>query len=413
MSADRVRRGGVAGFFAREVYEIRVEVPDGHPALDAGAAPVEAAPAATALAAPTEMAGGPAPQAPVPAGPRPLRQAPAVASNSAPFEEVLRRLVDSVDIPVLPELGGPGADTVTADDADWGSAAEWLASAESEVEVEEAPAPPPVEVPAARPRRARQDSGRNRPARPVKAAPSPGRSGRTAHSAAATASARRPKAKGSTPAVRMKDELRSLGLPARLVPASTTADPAPALRRSLAKLPAAAPLDLEPGDVMAVVGPAEEASQLAGRIARSLGLDPRTVVHAAADGDVAGRRARIDSAESAWSVSAGWTRLSRPTIVAVATGRGSGAEEWAREVLEALEPATVWGVVEATRKPEDVVAWAEAVGSVDALAVEGCDDTRSPASVLDTGIPVAMVDGRPATAERWAAILADRLQAVS
>jgi len=86
--------------------------------------------------------------------------------------------------------------------------------------------------------------------------------------------------------------------------------------------------------------------------------------------------------------------------------RGTG---WTRHVLDALEPAAVWAVVDAQRKPEDVVAWAERIGGVDAVALDGTATTASPAAILATGLPVGLIDGHAATPARWAAVLDERL----
>jgi predicted phage-related endonuclease len=64
-------------------------------------------------------------------------------------------------------------------------------------------------------------------------------------------------------------------------------------------------------------------------------------------------------------------------------------------------------VVASLYKPDDVACWAEAIGGIDALAIDGVSQTVSPASMLMSGIDVARLDGRRATAERWAAAIED------
>jgi hypothetical protein len=41
--------------------------------------------------------------------------------------------------------------------------------------------------------------------------------------------------------------------------------------------------------------------------------------------------------------------------------------------------------------------------------VRGADRTADPATVLAVDVPVALLDGRPATPRGWAALLCDRL----
>jgi hypothetical protein len=82
-----------------------------------------------------------------------------------------------------------------------------------------------------------------------------------------------------------------------------------------------------------------------------------------------------------------------------------------RRAIAALRPATVIGIVDAVVKAEDIVAWADGLGGVDALALAGVHTTHSPAAVLRTGIPVARLDGHPASPARWAATVADLVEA--
>ena len=96
-------------------------------------------------------------------------------------------------------------------------------------------------------------------------------------------------------------------------------------------------------------------------------------------------------------------------MVVVDAPLNGGQLAWATHVIAALRPTAIWGVVDSTVKPEDVAAWADALGGVDALALENIDATVSPAAALRTGIPVVRIDGRPASAARWTATIVDRM----
>jgi len=50
------------------------------------------------------------------------------------------------------------------------------------------------------------------------------------------------------------------------------------------------------------------------------------------------------------------------------------------------------------------------LGPLDGLAVFGLARTTSPATVWDLDLPVALLDGRPATRGAWAALLFDVLR---
>jgi hypothetical protein len=84
-------------------------------------------------------------------------------------------------------------------------------------------------------------------------------------------------------------------------------------------------------------------------------------------------------------------------------------QSWARAVITSLRPTAVWGLADSTTKTQDIAAWVETLGGVDALALENIGGTTSPAAVLGTGIPVARLDGQPATAARWVATVVDRV----
>jgi hypothetical protein len=70
-------------------------------------------------------------------------------------------------------------------------------------------------------------------------------------------------------------------------------------------------------------------------------------------------------------------------------------------------------VVDSTSKTEDIVAWAQALGGLDALALENTDATVSPAAVTGAGIAVARINGQPATAARWVATIVDRVRPIA
>ena len=102
------------------------------------------------------------------------------------------------------------------------------------------------------------------------------------------------------------------------------------------------------------------------------------------------------------------------TIVAVDAPLRADAH-WTAQMLAIWSPAAVWGLVEATRKPEDLRPWLEGLPRVDALVVQDTDLSADPAGVLDRvalplGLPVAVVDGVRATPHRWASLLCERLE---
>jgi len=209
-------------------------------------------------------------------------------------------------------------------------------------------------------------------------------------------------------------ELARLGLPSHLRPSGVGEALHTALRASLSGLPTAPPATNRAGGVLAVVGPLTHALHLAREIAQELGLPAATSVAVATAGtpapDVPDRQVLRDPAEAAQRRSA-WRRRSNLTVVAVdAPLTASGAAQ-ARAVLAALSPTATWGVVEATRKAQDVGSWTRALGGVHALALTDLEETSDPAAVLELGIPVSRLGSRPATPRAWATLLTGRLAA--
>jgi hypothetical protein len=172
-------------------------------------------------------------------------------------------------------------------------------------------------------------------------------------------------------------------------------------------VPATRPLPRTPGSLIAVVGEGRLVARVARSEAAELGVRSGEIAVAAPDGasrsSRSGLRARTP-AEAA-DLSAGWRR-DGIGIVAVHASPADADRQWVREVLRAMRPSCVWTLVRATTKPEDVERWATDVGGVDALVVDEVAGTVTPAAVLSTGIPVARLDGEPATPQRWAAIVA-------
>ncbi len=189
-------------------------------------------------------------------------------------------------------------------------------------------------------------------------------------------------------------------------------DPSGWLLGLLEHLPSPVPLPQAPGAVIVVAGGREAAVALARQIAADLRLDAGALLVASIGykGRAIPAERRITAVDTAAEWRRSWRRRPRPTIVAVDAPIGR-AGDWARRIIDALEPTMVWGAVDAGRKPEDLFDWAERLGGFDALGVTDVDTTVSPAAVLQCGIPVGRLDGRPATPALWTSLLAPRLAA--
>jgi hypothetical protein len=213
--------------------------------------------------------------------------------------------------------------------------------------------------------------------------------------------------------------LRALGLPEDLLDAGFTAEVAAhgtyaALTRALgAALPAAPSAPAGAGEVLLVVGPGVETLAAARSLAVSMRLDADRLQWATR-GDLAAlasEGSRITSVDTAIERKQDAARAGTPTVVAVDAPMRAGGRTWLEQVMAIFSPTAVWAVVEATRKPEDVGPWLDALPRVDALVVQDTDLTADPAAVLGrTAVPVALLDGVRATAHRWASLLCERLE---
>ena len=164
------------------------------------------------------------------------------------------------------------------------------------------------------------------------------------------------------------------------------------------------------GTILAFVGEGSDALVTARAVAAALRQDPASCVFLS-PGDVPSDMpcVRIKALDDVAEVRDDWAQRSDVTIVAVDAGFGRQDVAWGRYAISLLHPVMRWGVVSASRKAEDVHAWARGMGGLHALAVNGIAGTASPLSILASGVPVARIDGQVASRELWRKIIDERL----
>ncbi|MFZ4583739.1 MAG: hypothetical protein ACOYNI_00740 [Acidimicrobiia bacterium] len=199
--------------------------------------------------------------------------------------------------------------------------------------------------------------------------------------------------------------LATLGLPSTYHPAATVRNLRAELVVRLQHLPAPLPVPTDPGSVIAIVGPRPSAESTAERIAAELDVARDDIVVAGAAGSDRPAWCQVHDAAAAASRRRAWWRRATPTIVVVDTE--TTTDDWANSMLQALEPNLAIGIVDARAKVEDLAYWCEEL-AIDLIEVEHAARTTSPASVLDVGVPVIRVDGMDASAEFWADLLLER-----
>jgi hypothetical protein len=212
--------------------------------------------------------------------------------------------------------------------------------------------------------------------------------------------------------------LEVLGVPASLLGATFATDVEThgtyaALTRALGlRLPKAPELPTGAGEVLVVVGPGVETLRAARSLAAMLRLDPDSVQWATR-GDLAGlapKGSRVTTVDAAIDRRQAVATAGTVTIVAVDAPMRTDAY-WTAQMMAVWAPVAVWAVVEATRKPEDLMPWIDGLPRVDALIVQDTDLSADPAAVLRrVAAPVAILDGVRATPHRWASLLCERLE---
>lgn len=185
-----------------------------------------------------------------------------------------------------------------------------------------------------------------------------------------------------------------------------------AITQALEGLPKADALPQGPGVIVAVVGEGPLVLPLARRMAIELESDPAKVVLASEHRSHASvpDNCRISTVSEAALDRRAWRRRSQATLIAVdtSTSLAVNAQDWAREVLEELQPHQVIALVDAGRKAEDIARWIADLGGVDAIALTGLEETVSPHAIFELGIPVARLGHQIATSTMWADLLRNR-----
>jgi hypothetical protein len=208
--------------------------------------------------------------------------------------------------------------------------------------------------------------------------------------------------------------LTRLGMPIQLVNLITGFDSYREIVKVIKLLPEA-PTATQAGQVLVVVGELQKALEVARTVAESLDLPATRVALAAASCKGTGIHPsrRMKGPEySARRIARLRRKADLPIIVVVDVPTDGSGTEWARSIIESCDATAIWGVADATRKTADSARRLADMGRVDAIAAYGCTETDDPATVLQLGIPVAMIDGRTATPNKWAELLCRRLEEV-
>ena len=210
--------------------------------------------------------------------------------------------------------------------------------------------------------------------------------------------------------------LQALGVPLAACQSLSRGATFQALEAELSRVLETVLLPLPPtprsaASVVAVVGPKGQVLATARTLAADLGQPEEEVALATPRNVWRQQRRVVGSPEAAVEERRSWRWRDHPSVVAIETVVRPDEAEWAAAILRSFGPSICWGVAPASHKPEDLVAWSGALGGVDALAVVDLASTTSPAAVLSTLLPVGLLEDQPATAGAWAKLLCSRLVA--
>ena len=151
------------------------------------------------------------------------------------------------------------------------------------------------------------------------------------------------------------------------------------------------------GDLILVLGRRGEPLAVASSMARELKRGGGAELRTAGDHRVEGidhvliDRPGVQRAQALAAVA------NKPLLIAFSLGDRTSSKP---DILSSVKPDQVWLVVDAAHKPADTQAWVRQASwfvTPDALAVVGANDTTTPETVNELGIPVGWLDGRAAT----------------
>jgi hypothetical protein len=466
ISADKVRSGGIGGFFAKQHYELSVEVPDSTDDRTA------MAPRKTTPPPPPPRAETPRPQ------PARVEEPPAQTLEQLLERAESRDRIAAHDEPATAEQDtGRDAGIGDADEkfrADPGAAfAELLAGLDAANHIATSgparPSPRPKaaaekdkdETPTVRPFRPAQATGAPvnggtskplppvpslaelmgglgvtdmdafdapKPVAPTPAAPMAGRSAAAAYGVTppaeptdgppAPSTSLVPSAP-STPVLRsvhndpVVNNLISVGMPEPMAAQITGGDTYAGVLSALAARPAAPGVPDAPGEILVLAGDVGHAVPIAKQLLEQIGVDQSHLLLAGPSAAGTGLHSSrvLHDAKAAAARAEKLQSADAPWVIVLDAQVGATDPIWVNDMCDAIGATALWAVVDATRKTADTARHLRTLGEVEALVVHSVELTADPATVLGLELPIFSLDGKPATPHAWAAMLCARIAA--
>ena len=207
----------------------------------------------------------------------------------------------------------------------------------------------------------------------------------------------------------LRPGLRKLGVPDSYLPRGQRPS-LDQLATVIGTLPVSPALPARTGAVVAVVASEPNLDRTVDLLAAELLLSERDVLRFG--GSPAAARLRSGGLTSAEGARLGRSiarrqASGRTSLLAVDAAPGAPLGSDVRGLLEQVAPDYILAAVGAHSKRVDVEHWVGALPTVDALALWDLSGTRTPAELLGV-LPIAFVDGEPASSLAWTLLLARR-----
>ncbi|MEV0896844.1 hypothetical protein [Actinoplanes sp. NPDC049802] len=207
--------------------------------------------------------------------------------------------------------------------------------------------------------------------------------------------------------------LMTVGMPEAMARKITGGDTYAGVLSVLAARPAAPGIPDGPGEILVLAGEVHTAVPIGKQILEQLHVDQTHLLLAAPSTAGTGLHSSrlISSRAAAESRAEKLQSSEHPWVVVIDAPVGGTDPFWVNDMCDALGATALWAVVDATRKTADSARHLRNLGDVEALMVHSVELTADPASVLGLDVPIFSLDGKPATPHAWAAMLCARIAA--
>jgi hypothetical protein len=207
--------------------------------------------------------------------------------------------------------------------------------------------------------------------------------------------------------------LVSVGMPEAMASQITGGDTYAGVLSVLAARPSAPGIPDAPGEILVLAGDVHYAIGIGKQLLGQIGVDQSHLLLAGPTGAGTGLHSSrlIHDAKAAALRAEKLQSADAPWIVVLDAQVGRTDPIWVNDMCDALGATAVWAVVDATRKTADTARHLRTLGEVEALVVHSVDLTADPGTVLGLDLPIFSMDGKPATPHAWAAMLCARIAA--